>query len=63
MRGTPLLPMASTPIAELSHHIDAAEQLADQEFFTIAQGSPQALDNLRARLLRLQQTIEMAALK
>ncbi len=57
----------STPalqrISEISHHVDALEEIAEREFFTIAQGSPQALDNLLARLGRVQQTIQMAASK
>lgn len=53
---------AQQHLSQLSHHIDAAEQLADREFFSIASGSPLALHNLRSRLRRLQQTIEMAAL-
>ena len=48
-------------ISKLSHLMDDMEQLADDEFFTIAHGSPQALGNLLARLERLQLTIEMAA--
>jgi hypothetical protein len=50
-------------ISQLSHHVDAMEELTEREFFTIADGSPLALQNLRARLARLQQTIEMAATK
>jgi hypothetical protein len=45
----------------LSDHIDDMEQIADDQFFTIAHGSPQALDNLLARLDRLKLTIELAA--
>jgi hypothetical protein len=48
-------------ISSLSHLMDTMEQLADDEFFTIAHGSPQALDNLLARLDRLRLTIELAA--
>ena len=50
-------------LTQLSRHVDAAEQLADAELFSIAQSSPLALGNLLARLGRLQQTIEMAASK
>ena len=50
-------------MAQLSHHVDAMEELTEHEFFTIAQGEPLALANLRARLARLQQTIEWAAAK
>jgi hypothetical protein len=55
-----------TPIqalGQLSHHVDAMERLSDREFFTIASGNPLALNNLLARLRRLEQTIEMAARK
>jgi hypothetical protein len=48
-------------ISRLSHLMDDMEQLADDQFFTIAHGSPQALDNLLARLDRLKLTIELAA--
>lgn len=48
-------------LSQLSQHVDAMEVLTDREFFSIADASPLALDNLRARLSRLQQTIEMAA--
>ena len=48
-------------ISQLSQHMDDMEQLADDEFFTIAHGSPQALGNLLARLERLKLTIELAA--
>ena len=48
-------------ISKLSHLMDDMEQLADEQFFTIACGSPQALGNLLARLERLQLTIELAA--
>jgi len=50
-------------ISQMAHHVDAMEELAEREFFTIAGGSPLALANLQARLARLQQTIEMAARK
>lgn len=46
-------------MARLSHHVDAMEKLAEN----IADGHSLALANLRARLARLQQTIEMAARK
>lgn len=52
---------AITHISQLSKHMDAMETLADDQFFTLAHGSPQALDNLLARLQRLQLTIELAA--
>ena len=58
--------MASTTeqhLSQLSQHVDAMEELTDGEFFTIAQGSPLALDNLLARLARVQQTIAVAASK
>ena len=48
-------------LTRLSHHMDEMEQIADDEFFTIAHGSPQALGNLLARLERLRLTIELAA--
>jgi hypothetical protein len=48
-------------LSEISHHVDALEELTDAEFFTIAHGSPQALGNLLARLDRLKLTIELAA--
>jgi hypothetical protein len=48
-------------LLQLSDHIDDMEQIADDQFFTIASGSPQALDNLLARLDRLKLTIELAA--
>ena len=48
-------------LLQLSDHIDDMEQIADDQFFTIAHGSPQALDNLLARLDRLKLTIELAA--
>lgn len=48
-------------IAQLSQHLDAMETLADNEFFSLAGGSPQALENVLARLQRLQLTIELAA--
>ncbi len=54
---------ALRPLAALSHHVDAMEALADDEFFSIVNGSPQALSNLLARLRRLEQTIEIAARK
>ena len=54
---------AEQQLAQLSHHVDAAEELANREFFTLANASPLALRNLLARLARLQQTIEMAASK
>ncbi len=54
---------ALRPLAALSQHVDAMEALADDEFFSIVNGSPQALDNLLARLRRLEQTIEIAARK
>ena len=50
-------------ISQLSHHVDAMEDITEREFFTIASGSPLALNNLLARLACLQQTIEMAACK
>lgn len=46
---------------QLSHHVDEMEQLADSEYWTLAGGSPLALNNLLARLQRLQETIELAA--
>ena len=49
----------SQSMARLSHHVDAMEKIAEH----IADGHPLALANLRARLARLQQTIEMAARK
>ena len=54
----------NTPQAmtRLSHCVDDMEALADQQLPAIAQGNPQALSNLRARLIRLQHTIETAAL-
>jgi hypothetical protein len=52
---------ATEHLATLSQHMDDMEQLADDEFFTIAHGSPQALGNLLARLERLKLTIELAA--
>jgi hypothetical protein len=53
----------TTPQAmtRLSHHVDAMEALAAEQLSAIAQGNPQALSNLRARLIRLQNTIETAA--
>jgi hypothetical protein len=54
---------AEQHLSQLSHHIDAAEEIAEAQFFTIANGSPLALRNLLARLARLQQTIEVAASK
>lgn len=48
-------------MALASQHVDALEALADTEAATLAQGTPQALDNLLARLRRLQTTIESAA--
>lgn len=54
-------PTREQHLRELSQHLDAMEALADAEFFTLASGSPQALDNLLARLARLQLTIELAA--
>ena len=55
-------PAAAIPhISQLSQHMDAMEELADREFFTIAKGSPLALRNLLARLEELQRTIELAA--
>ena len=55
----------TTPQAmtRLSHCVDAMEALADQQLAAIAQGSPQALSNLLARLNRLQATIQSAARK
>jgi hypothetical protein len=50
-----------TAIGQLSHHVDALEDLTDREFFTIASGSPLALNNLLARLDRIKLTIELAA--
>jgi hypothetical protein len=47
----------------LSHHVDAMEALTDEQLSAIAQGSPQALNNLLARLTRLQHTIQSAARK
>ena len=52
---------ATEHIAKLSYLMDDMEQLADEQFFTIAHGSPQALGNLLARLERLKLTIELAA--
>jgi hypothetical protein len=52
---------ATEHLSKLSQHMDDMEQLADDEFFTIAHGSPQALGNLLARLERLKLTIELAA--
>jgi hypothetical protein len=52
---------ATEHLSKLSQHMDDMEQLADEQFFTIAHGSPQALGNLLARLERLKLTIELAA--
>jgi hypothetical protein len=52
---------ATEHLSKLSQYMDDMEQLADDEFFTIAHGSPQALGNLLARLERLKLTIELAA--
>ena len=52
---------ATEHLAKLSYLMDDMEQLADEQFFTIAHGSPQALGNLLARLERLKLTIELAA--
>jgi len=52
---------ATEHLSKLSQHMDDMEQLADDQFFTIAHGSPQALGNLLARLERLKLTIELAA--
>ena len=52
---------AITQLSQISQHLDALEEIADDQFFTIANGSPLALENLRARLARLQLTIELAA--
>jgi hypothetical protein len=52
---------ATEQLTKLSQHMDDMEQLADEQFFTIAHGSPQALGNLLARLERLKLTIELAA--
>jgi len=52
---------ATEHLSKLSQHMDDMEQLADDHFFTIADGSPQALGNLLARLERLKLTIELAA--
>ena len=52
---------ATEHLTKLSQHMDDMEQLADEQFFTIAHGSPQALGNLLARLERLKLTIELAA--
>jgi len=49
-------------LAQLSHHVDAMEQITDQPS-SIANSSPLALANLRARLARLQQTIEEASFR
>jgi hypothetical protein len=48
-------------LAQLSHHLYAMEDLTEREPRNIASGSPLALNNLLARLARLQQTIETAA--
>ena len=48
-------------LTQLSDHIDDMEQIADDQFFTIAHGSPQALGTLLDRLDRLKLTIELAA--
>ena len=61
MTATPTTQDAIPHISKLSQHMDDMEQLADDQFFTIAHGSPQALGNLLARLERLQLTIELAA--
>ena len=61
MTATPTTQDAISHISALSQHMDDMEQLADEQFFTIAHGSPQALSNLLARLERLQLTIELAA--
>jgi hypothetical protein len=66
MTATPQLvtptPLDALPhITQLSHHMDAMEELADAEFFTIAHGSGLALGNLLARLDRLKLSIELAA--
>jgi len=52
---------ATEHLSKLSQHMDDMEQLADDHFFTIAHGSPQALGNLLARLERLKLTIELAS--
>jgi len=52
---------AEQHITQISHHIDAAEEIAEAEFFTISGASPLALENLLARLKRLQSTIEIFA--
>jgi hypothetical protein len=52
---------AEQHLAQMSHHMDAMEELADAEFFTISHGSGLALGNLLARLDRLKLTIELAA--
>ena len=52
---------ATEHLSKLSQHMDDMEQLADEQFFTIAHGSPQALGNMLARLERLKLTIELAA--
>ena len=52
---------ATEHLSKLSQHMDDMEQLADEQFFTIAHGSPQALGNLLARLECLKLTIELAA--
>jgi len=54
-------PTREQHLRELSQHLDAMESITDDQFFTLASGSPQALDSLLARLARLQLTIELAA--
>ena len=61
MTATPTTQDAIPHVSQLSQLMDAMESLADDEFFTISHGSPQALGNLLARLERLQLTIELAA--
>jgi hypothetical protein len=46
-------------LSQLSHHVDAMEVIAEH----IDGNHPLALANLRARLARLQRTIEAAAVK
>ena len=61
MTATPTTQDAKPHLTQLSHHMDAMEQIADDEFFTISHGSGLALRNLLARLDRLKLTIELAA--
>jgi hypothetical protein len=48
-------------MSTLARHVDDAETLADDEFWTVASASKPALCNLLARISKLQQTVQMAA--